>query len=383
MKTKFASLFNPLHFKNGLKSRNRITLAPMTHYSSFEDGSMNPEELPYIKRRSKETGIVITACYAVTPEGKAYVGEPLICNDSYIPDLKKLAKTIKDEGALAILQLHHGGGVCPPELVDGNVVSPSGIATPDRSVVTPRELTSNEIEEIIIAFGEGTRRAIEAGFDGVEMHGAYGYLLQQFISPYTNRRTDEWGGSQKKRFALPLRVIEQAKNVIRKHATQPFLLGYRFSPEESLQPGLTMRDALDFTEALVKSNVDFIDVLVNSYDSKPRAGLDDLSEKRLTLISKQINNRTVLLGGGSIYTAEDGLNAYLTGVDAITIAREMVIEPEWITKVKSGKEDTITTELKEGTCAELDIPVPFWNVIWSAPGWFSGTEKIEYKKNNH
>jgi 2,4-dienoyl-CoA reductase-like NADH-dependent reductase (Old Yellow Enzyme family) len=82
-----------------------MALAPMTHYSSFEDGSMNPEELPYIKRRSKDTGIVITACYAITTEGKAYVGEPLITNDAYIPDLKKLAKTIKDEGALAILQL--------------------------------------------------------------------------------------------------------------------------------------------------------------------------------------------------------------------------------------------------------------------------------------
>jgi len=174
--------------------------------------------------------------------------------------------------------------------------------------------------------------------------------------------------------SFPLAVIEQVRKVVQEHAASPFLIGYRFTPEEALYPGLTMADALAFTEALVNSQVDFIDVLVNNYNSTPRAGLDDLSEKRLTLISKKIAGRTVLLGGGSIYTADDGLVALQTGVDLITLGREMIMDPEWVEKIVQGKEDQIITTMRKGTREELEIPLPFWETIWKAPGWFPGTK---------
>lgn len=199
--------------------------------------------------------------------------------------------------------------------------------------------------------------------------------MQQFISPFSNRRNDQWGGDQQRRFAFPLALIKEVKRIVALHSKSPFLVGYRFTPEEPLKPGLTMADALAFTEALVASGVDFIDVLVNNYRSHPRAGLDDLSETRLALISKQIAGRTILLGGGSIYSADEAIDAYSQGLSMITLARSMIIDPEWIEKVEQGRENEIVSSLREDVRSELDMPQPFWNVIWSAPGWFPGTLK--------
>lgn len=122
--------------------RNRVATAAMTHYSAPDDGSVAEPELDYIRRRSSGPGVVFTACVAVSPDGKAYDGEPAADDDRLLPGLAAWADAIKGEGAKAILQLHHGGGVCPPRLVPhGDIVSPSGIATPGRSEATPRGLT--------------------------------------------------------------------------------------------------------------------------------------------------------------------------------------------------------------------------------------------------
>ena len=344
----------------------------MTHYSSNDDGSTAAAELPYVARRSKGAGLFLTACYAIEEKGKAYPGEPLLTEDRFIEGIAPLARKIKDQGSVAILQLHHGGAVCPPALVpDGDVVAPSAVATPERSFVTPRELSSAEIEAIVRSFAEATRRAITAGFDGVELHGAYGYLLQQFLSPYSNRRNDPW----REPFAFPLTVIDRVQTVVRECSRRPFVIGYRFTPEEALNPGLGMEDALAFTEAMVRSGVDFIDVLVNDYRSKPRrARQEDLPFSRLSLISRQVAGRTVLLGGGSIFEADDGLAALQTGIDIITVGREMIIDPEWVQKIEQGREHTIVTSLKGMKPDDLDLPQRFWETIQSKPGWFPGVQ---------
>lgn len=137
-------------------------------------------------------GLVITGCTHVLPNGIGFTHEFAAYNDSFIPSLKKLADAAKSGGAPAILQLFHAGDKAIAELVpNGEVVSPSGVALTE--AVSPRELKHEEILEIIHAFGEATRRAIEAGFDGVELHGAHGFLLQSFLSPFFNKRQDEWG----------------------------------------------------------------------------------------------------------------------------------------------------------------------------------------------
>lgn len=210
MKKKYEPLFEPFTFPSGVTIDNRIAVAPMTHYSSNEDGTISDQELDYIIPRSKEMGIVITACANVTADGKAFPGQPAINQDSQISGLKKLAQAIQAQGSKAIVQIHHGGIECPPELVPNQeVVGASDIFDNGKQIV--RALEDHEVENIAKAFGEATRRAIEAGFDGVEIHGANGYLIQQFYSPKTNQRTDRWGGSAEKRLAFPLAIVDEVK----------------------------------------------------------------------------------------------------------------------------------------------------------------------------
>ena len=366
-------LLEPAFLIPGMACRNRVAMAAMTHYSAPEDGSVGEAELAYIERRSSGPGVVFTACVATSPDGKAYDGEPAAHDDRFLPGLTAWADTIKRGGARAILQLHHGGGVCPPRLVPhGDIVSPSGIATPGRSESTPRQLSDAEIEAIIEGFRAATVRGIKAGFDGVEIHGGYGYLPQQFLSPYTNRREDRWGGTRERRHALPLALLEVAQAAARDHAERPFAVGYRFTPEEALEPGLTMDDALAFVEALIDQGTHFIDVLVNDFRSPPRRGAMAKDRSRLAYIAEAVAGRVPVLAGGAIYTEEDGRKALATGVDFITLGRALIIEPEWVQKIAAGSGSSIRTELRAHDREALTMPHPFWTTIWNAPGWFPG-----------
>ena len=366
-------LLEPAFLRTGMVCRNRVAMAAMTHYSAPEDGSVAEAELAYIARRSSGPGVVFTACVATSPDGKAYDGEPAAHDDRFLPGLTAWADTIKRGGARAILQLHHGGGVCPPRLVPhGDVVSPSGVPTPGRSEKTPRELSDAEIEVIVEDFRTAAVRGVRAGFDGIEIHGGYGYLPQQFLSPYTNLRQDRWGGTREKRHALPLALLEAAQAAARDHARQPFAVGYRFTPEEALEPGLTMDDALAFVEALIEHGTDFIDVLVNDFRSPPRRGVMAKDRSRLEYIAEAVAGRVPVLAGGAIYTEGDGRAAMATGVDFITLGRALIIEPEWVQKVAAGAGATIRTMLEPDDRELLTMPEPFWTTVWKAPGWFPG-----------
>ncbi len=156
--------------------------------------------------------------------------------------LKKLAAAAKSGGAPAILQIFHAGNKAIPELVPNNDVisaSASSVKSGDfmKRVVQSREMTENEIQETIRAFGDVTKRAIKAGFDGVELHGAHGFLLQNFFSPLFNQRNDRWGGDLEGRMRFPLAVLQEVKNVVYEYATKPFAIGYRISLKNLQQGG--------------------------------------------------------------------------------------------------------------------------------------------------
>lgn len=302
MDTKYKPLFEIFKFKSGIQLKNRIVMAPMTNFSSHEDGTVSDAEVSYYARRSNGVGMVITACTYVTPNGKGFQGEFAGDRDEMIPSLRRLAETIKEQGAKAVLQIFHGGRMCPPELVDGDVVSASAVASEQEGSVVPRALSDSEIEAIVRDFGEATRRAIEAGYDGVEIHGANGYLIQQFFSPHSNRREDRWGGSLEKRMTFPLAVVEEVKRVVAKHAKQPFLVGYRFSPEEAETPGITMEDTLQLVDALADRDLDYIHVSLMDFWSKPRRGADE-SKSRIEWIRERAGNRVPVIGVGSLHSA--------------------------------------------------------------------------------
>ncbi|PQP91246.1 NADH-dependent flavin oxidoreductase, partial [Paenibacillus sp. AR247] len=222
MNPKYQPILEPYRFKNGVEVKNRVVLAPMTISYSRQDGTITDDVIAYYESRSNGVGMAVTGSAIVTSSGKVFGGEIAADHDDRIPSLQRLAAAMKKRGAKAILQIFHGGREALPEAVpNGEIVSASAIAKEGQSVI-PRALEDQEILEIIRAFGASTRRAIEAGFDGVEIHGANRFLIQQFFSPYTNRRDDRWGGDLDKRMAFPLAIVDEVNRAVAEHAKRPF-----------------------------------------------------------------------------------------------------------------------------------------------------------------
>ncbi|MNK60852.1 NADH oxidase [compost metagenome] len=370
MNSNFTPLFEELALRSGIQLKNRVVMAPMTNWSSNEDGTVSEEELKYYERRSSGVGMVITACTYVTRNGKGFAGEFGGDTDEMIPSLRSLAATIKGQGAKALLQIFHGGRMCPPELIPGgDLVSASDIPSDQNDNLVPRPLADEEVEAIVRDFGEATRRAIEAGFDGVEIHGANGYLLQQFFSPHTNRRNDRWGGDFDKRLRFPLAVVDEVKRVVAAHAKQPFAIGYRFSPEEPEENGITMDDTLKLVNALADKQLDYLHVSLMEYKSKPRVGADD-SKSRLEWILDTVAGRTPVIGVGSVHTPEEAVEVLQTGSALVALGRELIMEPDWVQKIVEGQVNEIKTTLSKQDQQRLVIPDPLWQGIMNAPGWF-------------
>ncbi|MBM7656197.1 NADH-dependent flavin oxidoreductase [Neobacillus cucumis] len=370
MNTKYSNLFESFTFKNGITIKNRVVMAPMTTWSSNDDYTVSDEEVKYYKKRVNGVGLVITGCTHVQPSGIGFTHEFAAYDDKFIPSLRKLADEAKSGGAPALLQIFHAGNKALPSLTpNGEVVSSSAVeteATAFAPSVLPRELSHDEIIEVIHAFGETTRRAIEAGFDGVEIHGAHGFLLQNFFSPFFNRREDKWGGSLENRLRFPLAVIQEMKNVIKNHATKPFILGYRISPEEN--SGYGMEDAYELIDHLVEQGLDYIHVSLDDVSSKPR-GIAD-GKTRLELIVEHVNDRVPVMAAGSMVNADDVASALDKGLSLAAVGHTLIMNPDWVEKIQNGKEAEIETAIKTSKVSELELPEKLWNFIKVSGPWF-------------
>jgi len=374
MDTKYQTLFESFSMAKGVELKNRVVMAPMTNFSSNPDGTVSDAEVEYYQRRSGGVGLVITACAYVTPNGKGFHGEFGADTDEMIPSLRRLASAIQEKGAKAVLQIFHGGRSCPPELVpNGETVSASAVPEEKEGAPTPRALKEEEIQFIIHAFGNATRLAILAGYDGVEIHGANGYLIQQFFSPHSNRREDSWGGTLEKRMKFPLAIVDEVQRMVAEHAKSPFVVGYRFSPEEPETPGITMGDTLALIDKLVEKNLDYLHVSLMEFWSQPRRGVEDLSRPRIELITERVAGRVPVMGVGSIHTPDEAVKA-LQDVPLIALGRELIMEPDWVEKVQEGRTDEIKTTLTKHDQERLVIPDPLWNAIMHSPGWFPVVE---------
>lgn len=369
MNTKYETIFQSFTFPSGVDVKNRIIIAPMTHFSSQPNGDVSEQELPYYAERSGGVGAVITACAYVSIDGKGFDDQFSVDDDSFIPGLRKLAETIQAKGSKAILQIYHGGRQSPPALLpDGQSVSASAVASEGEGQPVPREMTENEINHTIKAFGDATRRAIEAGFDGVEIHGANTYLLQQFFSPHSNRREDQWGGSLEKRMNFPLAVVDSVKKAVADHAKKPFIVGYRISPEEGSNPGITLEDTLQFVDKLADQELDYLHVSVNHFWNGSFRDKSQ-SQSRIVKIHEKVGSRVPVVGVGSLHTPDEVVEALETGVPLIALGRELLMEPKWIEKIQAGQENQIRTTLSKKSQKELVIPDPLWERLIGMEGW--------------
>lgn len=374
MATEYSKLFQSFALTPDIELRNRIVMAPMTTWSANQDGTVSEQELNYIRQRVNGVGLVITGCTHVQENGIGFTNEFAAFDDRFIGSLKELAQAARSGGAPAILQIFHAGNKAIPDLIpNADVVSASALKTPTGSFIdsqmTTRALSHEEILEVIHAFGETTRRAIEAGFDGIELHGAHGFLIQNFFSPLFNQREDEWGGSLEKRMHFPLEIVKEVKRVIKQYTKRPFALGYRISVEEYEENGLRIGDSLQLIDRLIESGIDYLHVsLTDILNGKP---IDSVDEKlTIQTVIAHVNQRTPLISAGKIRTPYQAEEALALGLPLVAIGKAIVMNPDWVELAANHQTDKISTELEIKKNPELHIPDHLWHEIKIRKGWF-------------
>ena len=252
----FPKLFEPGRI-GSLEIKNRLVMPPMATNYATKDGQVTDRQIEYYAERAKGgVGLIIVeVCCVDAPVGKGFAGQICIDDDKFIPGLSKLAKAIKKRGARAAIQLHHAGRQASSEITGHQPVAPSPIAAEDGD--QPRPLTIVAIQELVNRFGDAAGRAKKAGFDGVELHGAHGYLISQFLSPLSNHRQDAYGGSVEKRAKFLLDIIKDARSKV----GNDFPLWCRLSAMEiSADGGITPEETQIVAKLAEKAGVDAIHV---------------------------------------------------------------------------------------------------------------------------
>ncbi|EPH0091849.1 flavocytochrome c [Pluralibacter gergoviae] len=359
--TSHSTILSPFTLPNGSELKNRLLMAPMTTCSGYFDGTVSSELVEYYRVRAGSIGTIIVECCFIDDLGLAFPGAIGINNDAKIAGLAKIAAAIQAEGSKAILQIYHGGRMVDPLLIGGRTpVAPSAVAAPRPGAATPRALTGEEVEATIARFGDGVRRAIQAGFDGVEIHGANTYLIQQFYSPNSNQRTDEWGGSRDNRAKFPLAVLDITHKMARQYADDAFIIGYRFSPEELEEPGIRFEDTMYLLEKLAARGLDYLHF---SLGASLRPSINDtrdptpLIEKYCALRSEALAQVPVMGVGGvvNLADAEEGIRH---GYDLIAVGRATIAWPDWTDRIARG--DTLELFIDSTQREALNIPEPLW-----------------------
>ena len=240
-----------------LKLSNRLVFPPMATAKSDVDGKVNEGILEYYDEKSKGgyISLIIIEHSFITPEGRANKGQLSIADENNIEGLRKLADTIHNNGSKAVMQINHAGSLTTKEKIGFDIVGPSSIINP-RGKEIPRELSKEEIKEIIKSFKLAAKRVKEAGFDGVEIHSAHGYLLNQFYSPLTNKRNDEYGGNILGRIKIHLEVIKAVKEAV----GEDFPVLLRLGACDYSEGGNSIEDCKIAASEFEKAGIDILDI---------------------------------------------------------------------------------------------------------------------------
>jgi NADPH2 dehydrogenase len=246
-----AKLFSPYQIKN-VTLKNRIVMSPMCMYSSHQhDGNVQNWHLThYVSRAVGGVGLVMVEATAVTAQGRISNGDLGIWDDDHVSGLSNLVSMIKEQGAATAIQIAHAGRKA---MVDGEIIAPSAIAFNEK-MRTPKEMSIEEITETIQAYQAGARRAKDAGFDIIELHGAHGYLINEFLSPLTNKRNDQYGGNMENRYQFLREIIEAVKEVW----DGPLFV--RVSANDYHPEGLSAEDYVTYANWMKEQGVDLIDI---------------------------------------------------------------------------------------------------------------------------
>ena len=374
-------VWSPFRFNCGREMANRFAIAPLTTDASHADGTATDDELEFVRRRaSSGFGAAISSAAYVEQDGRSWQGIGA-AHDGHLPSLRRLAEAMRSAGSLAILQIYDGGRIAKPELIgEQRLRAPSAVASLRPGARTPRAMTHEEIVGLIASFRAAASLARKAGFDGVEIHGANHYAVHQFFSPRANHRVDHWGGTLSKRMNFALAVAEAVRDAL----GPDLIAGFRVTPFEAEADGYTLDDAKLLCDELARLDLDYISVSLDDYRMSRPAGETRVYDRPvasahvavdkspITELARVIAGRAAVMASGGIKTCADAEGAIGMGADLVAIGRAVVVDPEWMSKVRSGSEASILAGLPqdEREIAEpLSIPPRMVEYLLSRPGW--------------
>lgn len=346
-------LLAPLRFPNGTSAPNRLWLAPLTNQQSAPDGTLSPEELRWLLRRAEGGFGVVESCAAyVSPEGKAWPGELGVATAAHEEALRPLGAGLRERGALGLIQLFHGGARASRAL--------SGIPTWSASTweegpdfEAPRAASEADILGLIEAFRLAALRCARAGLHGVELHGAHGYLLGQFLSATQNPRTDGWGGDLLGRARL-LRTVLRA---VREAVPADFVVGVRLSPEDRGQAsGLDLDENLQLAAWLAEDGADFLHLSLWDGRENTRKRPD---QHPIPLFREAVGPALPLVACGGIWTLDEARALMDLGADAVALGRAAIGDPEWPQRVAAGGAEPKRPPFSDDQLVAADVSAPF------------------------
>lgn len=314
--------------KNGkLPLKNRLIMPPMATAKCDENGNPGKDLFNYYDEKSRGgyISLIIIEHSYISQQGKASEGQLSAADDSLIDSLKKLSGTIHKNGSKVVMQINHSGSAAKKEITGMDAVAPSAVVNPRLKGMVPRELTKAEIKAIIEEFKAAAYRVKTAGFDGVEIHSAHGYLLNQFLSPLTNKRTDEYGGNIFGRIKIHLEVIK----AVREAVGEDFPILLRLGASDYMEGGTVIEDSKLAAVEFEKSGVDIIDISGGfcgfaGSGTGEQGYFSELSEA----IKKVVSVPVILTGGITEVQAAEKLLADAKA-DLIGVGRAILSDSYW------------------------------------------------------
>lgn len=363
MNEKYKPLFEDFTLPNGSVINNCFVLSPMITNSSTKEGEVTTEDIEYHERRANSAPILVTGAAYIEPYGQLFEYGYSVADDKKINGLKKLADAMKRDGGKAILQLTHAGRFANQAILDlGVVYGPSfmELNVPVKHQVLP--MSKRKIDMVIENYKDATRRAIEAGFDGVEISAAQRLLIQTFFSKFSNTRTDEYGScSLENRSRFGLEVFEAVVDEVKTHAQEGFIVGFRGTPEETrgTEVGYTVEEFLSFVDEVQKIRpLDYLAIASwgrNIYKATVRAKGENHNEYINKIVYNHVKGKIPLMVTGGINTPEKALEALEFG-DLVGMSSPFITEPDFVKKLERGEEDNITLQFELDELEDLKIP---------------------------
>jgi len=344
-------LFTPFRIKN-LTLSNRIVMPGLASFLIEEDGSITDKTVEHYRRRAAggPAMVIVEAC-AVSPEGIVSPHQARIYDDRFVEGLSRIAQTMRAEGSIPAVQIHHGGRQTSPRVIGQKPVAPSNLPCPTiRGEVEPLSLEG--IHDIVRKFGDAAVRALEAGFELIEIHGAHGYIINQFLSPFSNIREDEYGGDPERRMRFALEIMDEVK----RRVGNAVPISFKISAQEYVEGGLTVADSIPILETLVEHGMDIVQVSAGN-DATPEWISQPMFMKQACLAESAAAIRKALtvpvMAVGRINSPEIAEQIIAEGMaDLVCIGRGLLADPNMPNKAREGRLDEIRTCIACNTCME-------------------------------